>query len=89
MLVSKGFPFFLLGLGFVRSKANSSFFVLHSPIGILLILIYGDDITVTGLNSLQVIQSISPVGKEFSLNEIGQLHCLFGIEVIQIVMDYF
>lgn len=47
----------LLGLGFVNSKANS-FLVLQSPVGILLILIYVDDVIVTGSNSSQVIQLI-------------------------------
>lgn len=45
---------FLLGLGFICSNTDSSLFVFKSSYGILLVLIYVDDIIVTGSNSSMV-----------------------------------
>lgn len=45
-------------------------------------LVYVDDTIVTGSNSLQVTQLISQLGKELSINDIGELHHLLGIEVL-------
>lgn len=39
---------YLLSLGFVSSKANTSLFVLLQDSGITLVLVYVDDIIVTG-----------------------------------------
>lgn len=72
---------FLLGLGFVSSKANSSLFVLQSFVGILLILICIDDIINIGSHHVQAKQLISQLGKEYFLNHLGQLHYFF-IEVL-------
>lgn len=73
---------FLLGLGLVSNKADSSLFVLYSPISMLLILIHHSNINFTSSNSFQVTQLISQLGKEFPLNDLGKLRYFLGSEAI-------
>lgn len=48
------FTSFLLGLGFQASQANPSLFVQHSSKGTMLLLLYVDDVILTG-SSFQLI----------------------------------
>ena len=48
----------LLHLGFVTSKNDSSLFICHSSHELLLVLVYVDDIIVTGSHSTQVTHLI-------------------------------
>lgn len=45
-------------------------------------LIYVDDIIVTGSNTGLINYLINLRGKEFSLNDFGELHYFLGIEVV-------
>jgi len=42
------FNFFLLQIGFISNKADSSLFVYHSTLRIIYLLLYVDDIVITG-----------------------------------------
>ena len=48
----------LLYLGFVTSKNDSFLFICHSSYGLLLVLVYVDDIIVIGSHSTQVTHLI-------------------------------
>lgn len=66
---------------FFCSLADPSLFVLHSSAGILVLLVYVDDMLLTG-SSLALVQSfIQVLGSEFSMKDLGPLHHFLGIEV--------
>ncbi|KAJ9693227.1 hypothetical protein PVL29_012112 [Vitis rotundifolia] len=72
---------YLLHLGFVTSKNDSSLIICHSSHGLLLVLVYVDDIIVTGSHSTQVTHLIQQLHHQFSLKDLGSLHYFLGLEV--------
>ena len=72
---------YLLHLGFYYGKADSSLFILHKGQSIVLLLIYVDDIVVTGNDNNIISDLINTLGSEFSLKDLGSLHYLLGLEV--------
>ncbi|CAL8993966.1 unnamed protein product [Prunus brigantina] len=70
-------------LGFVASKADSSLFMyFHGSITIYL-LIYVDDILVTGNSESHITQLILDLGRQFSMKDLGPLHYFLGMEVVR------
>nr|DAD45035.1 TPA_asm: hypothetical protein HUJ06_003265 [Nelumbo nucifera] len=73
---------FLLQSGFINSYADSSLFVLHSGDTTIFLLVYVDDIIVTG-NSHQSIQClIDLLAQRFLMKDLGALSYFLGIEVL-------
>ncbi|XP_073261291.1 uncharacterized protein [Populus alba] len=77
------FSHFLLGLGFLASRVDSSLFVYHGPHGVLYLLLYVDDMIITSSNQLMLRSLINRLAQEFSMKDLGDLHYFLGIEVIQ------
>lgn len=71
----------LLHLGFFCGKADSSLFILRKGQSIVLLLIYVDDIIVTGNDNNIISDLISTLSSEFSLKDLGSLHYFLGLEV--------
>ena len=72
---------FLLHSDFCCGKANSSLFILHKGHYIILLLIYVDDIIITGNDNKIIGNLINTLSEEFSLKDLGPLHCFLGLEV--------
>ncbi|KAG8484431.1 hypothetical protein CXB51_022868 [Gossypium anomalum] len=72
---------FLLATGFVASKADNSLFVQRSGSQLLFVLVYVDDIIVTGNNSEVIDGFIRKLDAQFSLKDLGRLNYFLGIEV--------
>nr|AEJ72555.1 putative retroelement polyprotein [Malus domestica] len=71
----------LENIGFKRSNADSSLFVRDSSAGKLIVLIYVDDLIVTG-DSLTEIQRLKGfLHKKFAIKDLGTLKYFLGIEV--------
>ncbi|MCH80898.1 retrovirus-related Pol polyprotein from transposon TNT 1-94, partial [Trifolium medium] len=71
----------LLSLDFSNSKCDSSLFTYHSANCVVYLLVYVDDIIITG-NSLALIKSItSKLHNAFALKQLGTLDYFLGIEV--------
>uniref|UniRef100_A0A803PQB9 Reverse transcriptase Ty1/copia-type domain-containing protein n=1 Tax=Cannabis sativa TaxID=3483 RepID=A0A803PQB9_CANSA len=66
---------------FRNSKADSSLFFYKIPGLVIMVLIYVDDIIVTGNNSTKLNQFIDKLHAEFALKDLGPLHYFLGIEV--------
>ncbi|KAH9723790.1 reverse transcriptase Ty1/copia-type domain-containing protein [Citrus sinensis] len=66
---------------FVNCKSDSSLFYKWDKGHILLVLVYVDDIIITGSNSLSVLQVISDMQATFALKDLGELSYFLGVEV--------
>lgn len=60
---------------------DPSLFVLHNLEGIMLLLLYVDDIIITGDNVILFNSIIAQLSSEFSMKDLGNLHYFLGIEV--------
>ncbi|XP_049345033.1 uncharacterized mitochondrial protein AtMg00810-like [Solanum verrucosum] len=68
-------------MGFHMSKSDNSLFVLHNIGVTIYVLIYVDDIILTGSNEVLLQQVVTSLSKTFSLKYLGLLHYFLGIEV--------
>jgi len=73
---------FLLSLGFVNSNVDASL-LIHRKLGLTLyLLVYVDDIIVTGSSPAEVCTLIDTLAALFSLKDLGCLNYFLGVEVI-------
>ncbi|PKA64299.1 Retrovirus-related Pol polyprotein from transposon TNT 1-94 [Apostasia shenzhenica] len=67
--------------GFSGSKTHTSLFYRCTSTSKLYILIYVDDILVTGNNPNEITTVIQSLSREFSVRDLGHAHYFLGIEV--------
>lgn len=72
---------FLLSIGFTCSRADTSLFVFKKDANILYLLVYVDDIILTGNNANLIRFFISRLNKEFQITDLGKLNYFLGLEV--------
>jgi len=72
---------FLLSIGFRASKVDTSLFIFSVGADICYLLVYVDDILLTGSNSLLLQRLIQLLSSEFKLRDLGSVHYFLGIEV--------
>lgn len=72
----------LVSLGFKNSLADSSLFFLHRAQDLISILVYVDDILVTGDNSALITTIIQQQSASFALKDMGPSHYFLGIEAL-------
>ena len=71
-------------LGFHSTKSDTSLFIQFTNTSTIFVLIYVDDIIITG-SSMHAIKSIiSHLGSRFVLKDLGPLHYFLGIEVSKV-----
>jgi histone deacetylase 1/2 len=80
---------FLLSIGFVNSTADASLFINQTPRATLYLLVYVDDIIVTGSSSVELSRLIATLAARFSLKDLGYLNYFLGVEVIPSVAGMF
>ena len=73
---------FLLASGFKNSHSDTSLFVLHSNNHVLYLLVYVDNIILTGSNGALVSQFVDYLAQRFSLKDLGSLSYFLGVEVV-------
>ena len=66
---------------FFNSKADTSLFIKHDIKGLIIVLIYVDDILVTRLDSAALEEFIAKLSKVFALKDLGLLAYFLGVEV--------
>lgn len=71
---------FLTSVGFIASLGDTSLFILRSGRHIVYILIYVDDIVVTGNSPPLVDRFITTLASRFSLKDLGNLSYFLGLE---------
>ncbi|CAL2270230.1 unnamed protein product [Prunus armeniaca] len=70
----------LIGLGFQSSQADSSLFIKAGP-DLVFILVYVDDILVTGSSPSACQQVIQHLSSQFPVKDLGPLHYFLGLQV--------
>ena len=73
----------LVEFGFQPSMTDTSLFVYYSTIDILVLLVYVDDVLVTGSNSSLTYQLLTYLHYRFSLRDLGIVSYFLGIQVTQ------
>lgn len=71
----------LESMGFLGSKANCSLFVKTNGTDKIYVLVYVDEILITGSNLQAVDTTIKTLGKEFSVRDLGSLSYFPCVEV--------
>ncbi|XP_068664965.1 uncharacterized mitochondrial protein AtMg00810-like [Aristolochia californica] len=76
------FSSFLIHLGFYCSRADPSLFVFHRHSDILYLLLYVDDIILTGNNPSILDSFATKLHSEFATKDLGSLSYFLGLEAI-------
>ncbi|KAG7570487.1 Integrase catalytic core [Arabidopsis thaliana x Arabidopsis arenosa] len=72
---------YLLDSGFMNSLADTSLFIHSTSTTITYVLVYVDDIIVTGNNTSMVTKVLASFAERFSIKDPTDLHFFLGIEV--------
>jgi hypothetical protein len=72
---------FLLDIGFTASLVDTSLFIFCSGQVQIFLLVYVDDIILTGTHSTAISALIARLQGEFPLKDLGPLHFFLGIQV--------
>jgi hypothetical protein len=71
----------LHSIGFCASKVGTSLFIFYVGTDICYLLVYIDDILLTGSNFTMLKRLIQLLSLEFKLHDLGTIHYFLGIEV--------
>ncbi|KAH9721431.1 retrovirus-related pol polyprotein from transposon RE1 [Citrus sinensis] len=66
---------------FINSKADTSLFINHDTRGLIIVLVYVDDILITGPDSDLLEVFITKLSKMFALKDLGLVAYFLGVEV--------
>ncbi|KAH9745735.1 retrovirus-related pol polyprotein from transposon RE2 [Citrus sinensis] len=66
---------------FYKSKVDTYLFIKHDTKGLIIVLIYVDDILVTSLDSSVLEEFVAKLSKVFALKDLGLLAYFLGVEV--------
>lgn len=71
----------LVQLGFKASKCDPSLFTLSSPTCCTYVLVYVDDIIITGGSSVLIQHLVDKLNSSFALKQLGKLDYFLGVQV--------
>ena len=69
--------------GFQNSKMDSSLFTLHTSSGIIWLLVYVDDILITGNNTQLLNKFVLQLNNTFALKDLGSVSYFLGVEAVR------
>ncbi|KAG8498329.1 hypothetical protein CXB51_006933 [Gossypium anomalum] len=72
---------FLISIGFLVSKSDASLFIRVMTESVIYVLVYMDDIIITGSMADSITSFIQLLDKEFSLKDMGELHYFLGVKL--------
>ena len=75
------FTSFLFSLGFKAFYTYPSLFVKHDGLHIVVLLLYVDDIILTGDHDDSIQSMIKHLTKEFDMKDLGLLHYFLGLQI--------
>lgn len=74
------FSTFLLEFGFICSLSDPSLFVYAHNGNVILLLLYVDDMIITGNSSRILTQLLEELNKQFRMKDMGKVHYFLGIQ---------
>jgi len=74
------FSKFLLSFGFVCSMSDPSLFVCVKNKDVIMLLLYVDDMVITGNSSKLLSSLLSELNKQFKMKDLGRLSYFLGIQ---------
>ncbi|XP_048232350.1 uncharacterized mitochondrial protein AtMg00810-like [Ricinus communis] len=72
---------FLLSINFNKCDSDSSMFVRHTHTHTIILLVYVDDIIITGNDNQEIENVKQHLKKEFDIKDLSQLSYFLGIEI--------
>jgi hypothetical protein len=72
---------YLLSIGFVEAKSDTSLFIYRRGSDTSYLLLYVDDIVLTASSPGLLRQIISALQREFTMKDLGELHHFLGMHV--------
>jgi histone deacetylase 1/2 len=75
------FASFVIKLGFVATRFYTSLFTLRRGHNVAYLLLYVDDIVLTGSSPAMLQRVVDRLRAEFAVKEMGELHFFLGIDV--------
>lgn len=79
----------LISFSFIQSQHDSSLFLCKTSKGIVLLLIYVDDIVITGTDSTLISQLQEHLRQSFHMKDLGSLQYFLCLEVHSTVAGLF
>ncbi|KAK6124927.1 hypothetical protein DH2020_041338 [Rehmannia glutinosa] len=79
---------FLLSIGFQESYSDTSFFFSRKGSQLLIILVYVDDLLITGDDAVMVDHIIQKLNSAFSLKHLGEVNYFLGLEAHKTSQGY-
>lgn len=74
------FSDFLIEFGFVCSVKDTSLFIYSKDGNIIMLLLYVDDMAITGNNSSTLTKLLDELNLKFRMKDLGKLHYFLGIQ---------
>ncbi|CAH9110232.1 unnamed protein product [Cuscuta epithymum] len=74
------FSGFLLRCGFSQSRSDSSMFIYRTDSQVVYILLYVDDILITGSSASFVSSVIKTLSHQFAMKDLGDIHYFLGVQ---------
>eukprot|EP00253_Pinus_taeda_P025994 PITA_25994 len=74
---------YLLSQNFVRCKYDSNVYFLKKIDSLLIIVLYVDDLLITGSSTSAITNIKTALHKQFSMTDMGLLHFFLGLEIHQ------
>ncbi|GKV49990.1 hypothetical protein SLEP1_g56708 [Rubroshorea leprosula] len=74
---------FLLACGLVNSRSDCSLFIYNKSGIIIYVLVYVDDLLITGNSTAFISDLITKLGQKFSLKDLGELSLFLGVEAVK------
>jgi hypothetical protein len=75
------FAAFLLTLGFVEAKSDTSLFIYHHGAETTYLLLYVDDIVLTASSESLLHRIITSLPQEFAMKDLGVVHHFLGLTI--------
>lgn len=83
------FSNFLINYGFQTSTTDSSLLVYHKDNNHIYLLIYVDDILLTGNNPTELTTLIQKLNQAFNMKQLGEVSQFIGIQINKTATGYF
>ena len=80
---------FLLPMGFFNSLSDTSLFIYSHDDNVAYLLVYVDDLILTGNNNSMLDKFVSKLADRFSIKDLGPLNYFLGVEVISMSTGLF